>query len=200
MCLNNLGNVARPQGDCASARALHEESLTISRELGDSQGIATCLNNLGSVMYDQGDYGAALALHAESLSIRRELGDRQGIAASLYRLGNVAKGQGDYGAARSLYEESLEICREVGDRQGVVHSLEGLAAAFAAQDQPALAARLWGAAEMLRETLGAPLPPNERDAYDQQIRRVRSASGAEAFAAAWQEGRSLTPDQAMRPI
>jgi hypothetical protein len=38
--LNNLGAVAREQGDYPSARAHYEESLGIRREIGDRQSIA----------------------------------------------------------------------------------------------------------------------------------------------------------------
>ncbi|OGG46571.1 MAG: hypothetical protein A3F84_18045 [Candidatus Handelsmanbacteria bacterium RIFCSPLOWO2_12_FULL_64_10] len=124
--LNGAGVLASRQGDYAAARAFHEESLGIRRELGDKQGIAASLNNLGNVSYYQGDYAAAHLLHKESLAIRRELGDKQGIANALNDLGVMARYQGDYAAARSFYEESLAIRRELGDRQAIAALLNNL--------------------------------------------------------------------------
>jgi hypothetical protein len=40
--------VAREQGDYALATTLHEESLAMRRELGDTRGIAYCLEGLAS--------------------------------------------------------------------------------------------------------------------------------------------------------
>ena len=55
MALSNLGNAAQEQGNYAAARSLQEESLAISRELGDKRGIAGSLNSLGNVAKNQGD-------------------------------------------------------------------------------------------------------------------------------------------------
>jgi predicted ATPase/DNA-binding SARP family transcriptional activator/tetratricopeptide (TPR) repeat protein len=124
--LNGAGVLAWRQGDYPAARALHEESLAIMRELDHRRGIAGSLNNLGNVAYEQADFPAARAFFAESLAIMRELGHRGGIAAALGNLGVVAKKQGDDKAAWALYEESLSIQRELGDRWGIATSLQGL--------------------------------------------------------------------------
>ncbi len=194
MSLNNLGNLAYEQGDYPTARAHYEESLTMKRELGDRRGIAISLNNLGNLAYDQGDYPAAWALYEESLAISRELGNRWGIAMSLNNLGNLAYDQGDYPAARTLYDESLAIKRELGDRPGVAESLEGLAS-FAALADPSRAARMWGAAEKLREDLGASLPPNERLRYERHVGAAPTDDAA--FQLAWLEGRAMTLELAI---
>lgn len=124
--LNGAGVLACRQGDYAAARALHEESLSIRRELGDRWGVAGSLNNLGLVACEQCDFGTARTLHAESLAIMRELENRGGIAAVLNNLGNALHWLGDPGAARSHYEESLAIMRELGDRRGVALALDNL--------------------------------------------------------------------------
>jgi tetratricopeptide (TPR) repeat protein len=43
----NLGNVARDQGDYASARVLYAESLAINRELGDAWQLAYLVEDIG---------------------------------------------------------------------------------------------------------------------------------------------------------
>ncbi len=75
--------------------------------------------------------------------------------------------------ARS-YQESLSLERELGDKTGIAHSLEALADLAAAQRELKRAARLWGAAERLRETIGAPLPSYERSEYERSIEVVPS--------------------------
>ena len=124
--LASAGLLARMQGDHAAARALHEESLTIQRELGDKIGIADSLNHLGIVALEQGDCGRARPLLEESLTLRRELRNKSGIAASLVALGNVAREQGDYAAAQVKYEESLTLRREVGDKINIANSISNL--------------------------------------------------------------------------
>jgi DNA-binding NarL/FixJ family response regulator len=59
------------------------------------------------------------------------------------------------------------------------------------------AVRLWGAVEVLREAAGIPLSPIERADYERAIAAARTRLGEQAFAAAWAEGRAMTPEQAL---
>jgi DNA-binding CsgD family transcriptional regulator len=59
------------------------------------------------------------------------------------------------------------------------------------------AARLWGAAESLREAIGRPMPPVYRAEYERSVAAARAQLGEKAFAAAWAEGRTMTPEQAL---
>jgi DNA-binding NarL/FixJ family response regulator len=72
-----------------------------------------------------------------------------------------------------------------------------LAVVVATQGEPAWAARLWGAAEGLRDVIGAPLPPVYHADYDRSVAAIRSSLGEKSFAAAWAEGRTMTPEQAL---
>ena len=124
--LHAAGNLAWNQTDYRAARALLEQSLAISRELGAHGDIARALNSLGNVAIEQGDYPAARALYEESLAIRRELGDRRGMAALLRNLGIIAYELGDLSASRALSEEALAISRDLGDRGTIADELNNL--------------------------------------------------------------------------
>jgi len=114
------------QGEIGRARSLHEESLSLRREMGDKWGIAMSLSDLGNVAYRQGDYTAARAFFEESLSLHRETGDPWGMAISLGNLAAVTVIQGDYATAQKLYEESLSISREKGQKVFTAISLNNL--------------------------------------------------------------------------
>ncbi len=195
--LSNLGNIAFHQGDFASARTLYEESLGIRRELGDKKGIAGSLNNLGNVAQSQGDFASARPLYEESLGIDQALGDKRGIACSLGNLGNVAYSQGDYASARTLYEECLKIFRELGDKQGIAESLEAFASLAFKEETAECASRLWGSASALREEIGSPMSPNEREKQERELVAMRETLGEEAFAAAYEDGRAIILEQAI---
>jgi hypothetical protein len=47
----------------------------------------------------------------------------------------------------------------------------------------------------VREAIGAPLPPAERPLFDQTVATARAALGTDAFAAAWEHGRTLPLEQ-----
>jgi predicted ATPase/DNA-binding SARP family transcriptional activator len=122
-------------GDLAAARARFEQSLALSRELGDQPGMAAALNTLGIVAHQQGNYPTARALYEQSLALCRALGDRRGIANLLNNLGIMAHFGGEYAAAWALHEESLALRRELGDRRGVASSLENLGRAAQSRGQ-----------------------------------------------------------------
>ena len=81
--LNNLGNIAKTQGDLDEAERLYQESLEIKREIGYRQGEANSLNNLGEIATARGDMEEAERLYQESFVINKEIGNQQGMADSL---------------------------------------------------------------------------------------------------------------------
>jgi non-specific serine/threonine protein kinase len=196
--LGYLGKTMRFQGDGAAARALFEESLAIFREVGSTNLIAWSLGNLGDVARDQGDCGTARPLYEESLALFREVGNKRAISGLLDDLGMVALDQGDHDAARALMAEALTISWEVGHQGGLARDLSGLAAVAIAQAQFERAARLFGALAALREAIGHPLAPADRAGYERSLAAVRAGLGEAAFAAAWEEGRAMRLEQAVR--
>jgi hypothetical protein len=105
--------------------------------------------------------------------------------------------QGDLRAARTLLAESLGLYRGTGKLLGIAECLESLARLAAAERRFTRAAQCLGAAEVLRETMGAPLPPPERAEYDRTLSAMRSGCSEEAFAGAWSEGRAMSLEQAV---
>jgi len=185
------------QGDQARVRSLLEESFALSREIGFKEGIAASLLYLGQLALGQGDVATARSLAEEGVVLYKEMGHRYGTAESLRVLGKVVAAQGDYAAARRLYEESLAITGELGEQWVIAMGLLGLGEVVAAQRQLAWAAQLWGAADALRDAIGVPIPPVELADYERSLSAARVHLGERAFAAAWAQGRSMTPEQAL---
>ena len=192
--LSILGTLASDQGDYATARPLFEESLALNRHLGERRGIAASLSRLAFIAREQGDLPKAQTLFEESLAIRHQLGQRQGIAIVISNLGLVAWRRGDIRRAAAYFKESLTLLRELGDKAGIAACLEGLARVAT---DPGVAARLLGAAAVLRESIHAPLPPSDRPEYDRHLGMLRNRLGGEVFAARWYEGQAMPTEQAI---
>ncbi len=206
LSLNSLGEVALYQGAYARATPLLEESIALARAVGDKRGLAFALNNLGDVALRHGDYARAEACQEESLAVRRLLGNEEGVAISLAGLGDIALAQGDDRRAATMYAESLSLLRASDDTALAIPILEKVAALVGsardsrAQLRPdalARAAQLLGAAARLRDEIGAPLLPVTRGDNERDVERVRTALGEGAFAAAWEEGLSLSRERAI---
>jgi predicted ATPase/Tfp pilus assembly protein PilF len=195
--LNNLGRIALQEGDDAAARALFVDSLDIRRQLGDRRGIAVLLNNLGWVAHNQGDLAAARSSYEESLQIWRELGNRPHYALSLLNLGLVSHQQGERQPAIDRFQESLRLFHELGDNAGIAACLKELAAASVTRGDWERAARMFGAAEALRDSTGNPIPAANVADYEQHVAAVREGLGEEVFADSWSSGRAMAVQQAV---
>jgi tetratricopeptide (TPR) repeat protein len=124
--LTSLGNAYNSLGEYQKAIEFHQQSLAITREIGDRGGEASSYNNLGIVYNPLGEYQKALEFHQQSLAIKREIGDRGGEATSYNNLGNVYCSLGEYQKAIEFHQQSLAITREIGDRGGEAYSYMGL--------------------------------------------------------------------------
>jgi ATP/maltotriose-dependent transcriptional regulator MalT len=125
--LSGAGALATEQGDYDRAGALLEETLALSRELGNKRWGAWPLMYLGVIARYHGDYRRAATLLEESLALRRDVEDKWGSAWSLTNLGRVASEQGDYPRAAGLLKESLSLFQDLGDKRGIARSLTSLA-------------------------------------------------------------------------
>src|SRR5207249_11721608 len=112
-------------------------------------------------------------------------------------LGMVRSHQGDYEVARAFYRQGLALSQELKSGLTIAQNLAGLAAAWQAQGQTERAARLFGAADALREVISTPMDPTEHEVFDPPMAAARAALGEAAFAAVHAEGRAMPLEQAI---
>ena len=141
--LFSAGILASDQGDFASAVSLMEESLEVSKQIGDKQGAAVSLNGLGIMARDQGDLAGARSLMEQSLGLWRDAGDQKAVARSLSNLASIVRLQGDYVRARALNEECRAIFQGLGDGTGVGWSLNHEGDVVLEQGDPVAARALY---------------------------------------------------------
>jgi len=184
--------------DLTWATALVQESLTVFRRSGETQGIGWALNHLGHVAQIQGEYERAIRLHEESLPLFRAIGLKNiGVAWVFQSLGETALAQGDAALATTHLTEALELFKDMRDRAGMAWCLAGLAGAAALGEEPERAAWLWGAAEALRDSIGARPAPAARATRERLMAQARAQLGATAFEAAWAAGQAVSQERAL---
>ncbi len=185
--LFNLSTIAYWQGDFGRSGELARQAAEIFQELDDRMGLAYAIEGIGMVAFQQAEYVEATRQLTRSHELLRTLGDTCGMALVRHELGVVARARGERPEARRLHCEALRLAWECGDLRRVAFCLEGLAACA---DAPLTAARLFGAAEALRDRLGSPLPDIERAGYASDVAAARAGAEAASFAAAWDAGRA----------
>jgi predicted ATPase/DNA-binding CsgD family transcriptional regulator len=191
----NLGLVALFAGDYARAEKLMDESMALFTELGDRAAITTVLLYQGIAACHKGDHGTAAVLLEQSLPSLRELGDTVGVARAIHGLGVAARHQGNSAGAQTLFREALQVAGGKRARLEISQCLEGLAGVACDQRQPRRAAFLFGAAEALREAIGAQRPSAILADYVRDVASTRAQLEEKAFADAWALGRSATLEQ-----
>ena len=194
--LSSLGWVALLQRDLGTASALAGEALTLGRALDDAGGIARALLVLGLAAVVRRDPEEAAALHEESLALSREAEDSLATALSLGMGALAALLRGDPGRAETLCEEGFRRAPQPGVMNVTAFLVQASAAVASARGRPARAARLWGAAESLREAIGASLSPAEAHAHAPYVEAARTDLDAAAWAEAWAEGRAMAAEKA----
>jgi DNA-binding CsgD family transcriptional regulator len=191
-----LGLVEMRLGESARAIDLLEQSLGLARELGDELAIALALMILGVTSLEQGRFLEARGLLADALQLYARNGVVTLVAVVRTELGCVARGLGEPVLAATLLRQGLVVHHAAGDRTFMGIGLRQIAAVLA-EPLPRRASMLLGAAEALRERLGAAHPPSDRANDERAIAAIRTRLADGAFAAAWAEGRALTLEQAV---
>lgn len=196
-CLENLGRLALAEGNLERAERCFVDALAVAERAGLWSLRARCLQGLGELSLIKGEPGLARHRFRRALSLARDVGDRRATADALSALAALTQARGDQKRAVSMHVEALSLRHEVGDRAGVARSLETFAHHARAHGQPDVAVRLLGAVNALRQDLGADRARGEGREATAAEAGLEAELGAEAFAAAWEEGAALTADEAV---
>jgi hypothetical protein len=134
----------------------------------------------------------------ESLTLFQELGYTLGVEETLISLGRVAHAQGDsVQAARHFTKSLVPMSESRFGLNAISDCLDGLAAVAGTQGQPERAARLFGAAEALRQRVNVALQPAYHAAYKRDVAAAGAQLNDATFAAAWAAGQAMSLEQAI---
>jgi tetratricopeptide (TPR) repeat protein len=116
-------------GEYEQSQRLHEQSLAISREVGENRGIAFTLNNLGRLAYDKKEFSEAEQLQQQSFEAFEQLGHKQGIATALCHLGYAisASARHRHAEAGQYFRQALKLAMEIGAAPVALDALAGYA-------------------------------------------------------------------------
>ncbi len=122
--LNILG---RDHPDPQQRKALHDESLAIFREEGDTFRIAEGLHFSANLAIEDGNILQAKQILTVALSLYEEVGDLEGIAYAHSRLGWIAVWLNDFQLAQWYFSESLARYQSLGHVEWMQSSRQSLA-------------------------------------------------------------------------
>ncbi|MEV6268475.1 tetratricopeptide repeat protein [Kribbella sp. NPDC051936] len=187
---NHLGFVAWLRGDLEIGERRCRRARDSFRVVGDGEGLAWSLISLGAIAQYGGELVEAEDLLQESLALSQRLGYREGVAWSMNLLGIIERRRGLTERAVHLLDESLAEHRDLGDRWRSASVLEELAAVAQQRKRSEYAAFLLGAADGVRDVIGAPVPVIEKADREATRAAVEASLERRAFRAAWSAGRA----------
>lgn len=174
--------------DVEAAIGIQVRLLAFHQQRGNRLATAEVLHTLGECRRDIGRFDEAEQDLLAADAIYRELGAAVAVANNAHSLADLALDRGDFAAAIERYRATLaEGGGETGRHEA--YCLAGIASAYAATGKDEEAARLWGAICAAERELGFRMLAAERRRYEQHLSRLEQHP-------AWQQGRTLTLEQA----
>ncbi|HUH97362.1 MAG TPA: AAA family ATPase, partial [Anaerolineales bacterium] len=184
-------------GDTEQGRRMIEQGLATSQESGNRWGYTMSILTLGMIAKFKGDYAEARRHFAACDPMFREMGDMHRVNMIRSELAHIERYEGHYPQAKAMYRETIVEWKRIGHRAAIAHQLECFASIAKLEEQGPRAARLFGAAEALREKIDIPMTAMERVEYEREIAALKAGMDEKSFASAWAEGRTLTMEQAI---
>jgi predicted ATPase/class 3 adenylate cyclase/DNA-binding CsgD family transcriptional regulator len=186
------GFVAIGAGDVEAAHLAYQNAWS-KLDTGLSSQAKISMWRRASVALVRGDITAARRWADEAVAVTS--GWHRAVA--LTTRARVATAQGDTAQADTDAHASLVLAVEAGAVLGVPDTMECLATLACATDSHAEAARLFGAADGMRQRTGEVRFPIYQDAHNAVVDRLREAMDPNDFDAAWSEGAKLSTDEAI---
>lgn len=197
-CTHHLGRLAHLSGELDTARHLLEKGMSARKDAGDIGGYAAAACDLARLLCDTGEYAAARKNADAALRALQKMGNRRGVAIAYYILIDISIRAAD----GALDDRAEEMCREatqnlhdLGERPMLIIGLELSAILLSQRSRERegwrRAVAILSAARTLREEIDHP-PALEPQQVDEATERARVRLGADAFRAAWAEGRRFS--------
>lgn len=183
-------------GDIAHARDRLQQALVAT---DDAEVQSACMVLMGLVLEITGDLDQAMSWYEKALELTEARGESMWRSKILMCVGRGRWWQGRPEAAEQLLLQGLELCHAGNDPLTGAQCLEVLAWHAASENDPQRATTMMAVAAALTRSTGFPLHPlpQMKRLHDECERRARQELGAAEFEAAWDDGSSLTFDEAL---
>jgi predicted ATPase/class 3 adenylate cyclase len=184
-------------GDLAAADARLFKATEAAGRSGNPFVIAFVAGSRGELSGITGRLAQAREWLGRAIAAWEEMGDRRFVLVARSDLAHALRRGGEIEEAEALYRETLHGWEHAGNRGAIANQLECFAFVAIAKGDPARAARLFGAADAIREVAESAMVAHERAEYDAAVSQLRETLDEAAFDSAWAEGRRLTTDEAV---
>jgi predicted ATPase len=191
-------NVAILTGRIQDGWRAAREALELAQRFVDKRSESRILASQGTLAWFDGELFEADTFITAARDLADALGDHITCHHTRWLLALIALVQGRLEDANELLTDVLRRTQISRDQYGLPFVLESMALTWALQARPLHAAKLFGAAEALREVMGSPMPLPSRPMLDEALTAMRAATREAEIRSAWRAGRTLTSSNAVR--
>jgi len=109
---NLIGNILKRMGRLDDALLYFSRSLSLAKNLGDTDMQSTVLNNIATIYHERKELDKALSYYEESLSLQVN----EKVKAGIYNnIAGIYSKKGDYQKVVQYYQKAIEIAEKYGD-------------------------------------------------------------------------------------
>jgi len=184
------------QGEFRKAQKYLHQGLRLFRRGHDENGQRWILLDLAGLLIYRKKYTSArivLDRLPYNLDKLNEIDDMTVWVS--YNLGRLALVTQNTEQAKHYFQTMFKIHQKINPGAIHVFSLEGLAYVAIARHHPLHAARLLGAAEVLREPLQTRMTSRHRAEYEDQLAALRALTDDASLTSAWAGGRAMSAEE-----
>jgi tetratricopeptide (TPR) repeat protein len=205
----NLATVYYMKGQPQLAQSTFTQAVPFLQEVGDQWGLMYCRWSMGKMelaeAVDEADLRDARTLLLESLETAQKIGNRFWLNYQIpMLLADIAQKLGEHSQVISWLQSALDRLQELGMNFVQDHLFEvgqcliGVARASLSLGDPTRGANLLGVVDRLLENHQDAWRGNAPEIFSQITEQTRSILTEANFQVAWEEGRRMTLDEALR--
>ncbi len=198
MAYQNRSRIAESKGDHAEKEKYRAKYKEMIQQAPLSFQAGLFYLSTGMTENIHGNYETAKALFEEGLKVFNQIRNWNFQLIMTSELGHVARHSGKINEAKKIYTETLKGWQNMGNRAAIANQVECFALIAITEEEPQRAAKLFGAAESLREKVHAPMTDYEQIEYDRFMIQLGSMLSESELQALWLEGKSMSMEQAIR--
>ncbi|HXQ39346.1 MAG TPA: tetratricopeptide repeat protein [Anaerolineales bacterium] len=189
------GKIELAEGNLSLARQLYKEALAIAEKRNNQYSIGFIKVALGLIDCHEGNYRRGKEAIEIGIENVQKNNAHHATPLLVYRSHALWLEKDLPGAAES-YRDTIKELQGNYFFIRIPECLEGLGKIAVLQHDLECAARLFGAAEAMREKMGTLIPPVQRGEYDAHIQTLHERMGT-AFETTRSHGRAMTMEQAI---
>jgi len=167
------------------------------REAGAPEDKAETEMDLSEEFFLRGEIEESLKHVEAAIALLEEQGNKYTLANYQSGVAHELRKRGRLAEALSHYRQSIRLWQDFGHRAAVAHQLECFGLIAMAQGQNSRAAKLFSAAEALREIATSVRTPAEQKEFEEAKSKLESEMKQEDINKIWEEGRTITMEKAI---